>query len=196
MVVTSLPRTSTPSTRHELTSLPSSSTLHAPQLPLLQPSLLPVKCSSSRRTSNKLWRGSQRTSVSLPLMHVCRWIFLDKGWFLIQIRSTKHEIRNNFKFQMPEIQNGNLIRRVRRLIHSSVESPRRSSSPRYSPEPASLFQLQPPRSLWCQANATSIGFPWIPCGKCESASRSPSCSAPRWPQCNWLRPIPMNERPA
>jgi len=40
-VVTERPCTSTPSTRHELTRRPSSTTLQAPQLPLLQPSLLP-----------------------------------------------------------------------------------------------------------------------------------------------------------
>src|SRR5688572_14636126 len=77
MVVTLRPSTSAPITRHELTSRPSSTTLHAPQLPLLQPSFAPVSRSSSRSTSSKLCRGSQRNSVSRPLTVVRTWIFLD-----------------------------------------------------------------------------------------------------------------------
>src|SRR6202011_1163413 len=57
MVVTFRPWTSTPRTQQEFTSLPSRMTLQAPQLPLLQPSLVPVRRSSSRRTSRRLWRG-------------------------------------------------------------------------------------------------------------------------------------------
>jgi len=42
----------------------------APQLPLLHPSLVPIKPNSSRSTSNKVWRGSQRNSISSPLIWV------------------------------------------------------------------------------------------------------------------------------
>src|SRR5262245_32980884 len=77
MVVTVLPCTSGPRTRHEFTSRPSRITLHAPQLPLLQPSLLPVSLSSSRSTSKRLCRGSQRKSAGFPLMVAWTWSFFD-----------------------------------------------------------------------------------------------------------------------
>src|SRR5262249_23748928 len=63
-------------TRHELTRRPSKRTLQAPQLPLLQPSLVPVSRNSSRKTSSRLCRGSHRKSVSLPLMVAWIWIRL------------------------------------------------------------------------------------------------------------------------
>src|SRR5258708_19556428 len=75
MVVTSCPSISAPSTKHELTSRPSSSTLHAPQLPSLQPSLVPVRLSTSRRHSSRLCRGSHRNSTSSPLRRVATRIF-------------------------------------------------------------------------------------------------------------------------
>src|SRR5712691_7557435 len=70
IVATSLPAVSTARTRQESTRTPSSKTLQAPQLPLLQPSLVPVSPRSSRRTSNRLCRGSQRKSTSSPLIRV------------------------------------------------------------------------------------------------------------------------------
>src|SRR3954454_24183001 len=68
MVVISAPAHSTPRTQQELTSRPSIRTLHAPQLPLLQPSLEPVSPSRSRKTSRRLSRGSQRKSTGSPLI--------------------------------------------------------------------------------------------------------------------------------
>src|SRR5215813_6960158 len=50
--------------------MPSSNTLQAPQLPLLHPSFVPVSPRSSRRTSNRLCRDSQRKSTSSPLIRV------------------------------------------------------------------------------------------------------------------------------
>src|SRR5713101_3542439 len=83
MVATLLPWTSTARTKQELTSRPSSTTLQAPQLPLLQPSLLPVRRSSSRRTSSRLCRGSHRNSVSLPLRVVWTWTLRGTGSILL-----------------------------------------------------------------------------------------------------------------
>ena len=50
--------------------LPSTMTVQAPQSPELQPSLLPVRFSSSRSTSSKVCCGSQRNSTGSPLMIV------------------------------------------------------------------------------------------------------------------------------
>src|SRR5713226_4867138 len=58
-------------------------TLHAPQLPLLQPSFAPVSFSSSRSTSRRLWRASQRNSVSWPLILQMMWSFLLTVGFLL-----------------------------------------------------------------------------------------------------------------
>ena len=49
---------------------PSRITVQAPQLPSLQPSLVPVRPRMSRRHSSRLWRGSQRNSTASPLMVV------------------------------------------------------------------------------------------------------------------------------
>ena len=49
---------------------------HAPQLPSLQPSLVPVKPSVSRNTSSRLWRDSQRNSVGSPLIVVWTCVLL------------------------------------------------------------------------------------------------------------------------
>src|SRR6478752_5405670 len=62
-------------TRQEQTSRPSTMTLHAPQSPEPQPSLLPVRPRLSRSTSSRVWLGSQRYSVDAPLMVVVTWIF-------------------------------------------------------------------------------------------------------------------------
>src|SRR5690606_30201919 len=58
----------TASMRQEFTGLPLTITVHAPQLPFPQPSLVPVRCSSSRNTSSSVWRGSARNSHSCPLI--------------------------------------------------------------------------------------------------------------------------------
>ena len=55
------------STRQLLTGTPSSSTVQAPQLPLLQPSFAPVSRSVSRSTSSRLCRGSQRNSTGFAV---------------------------------------------------------------------------------------------------------------------------------
>src|SRR5712692_5110001 len=70
IVATSFPAVSTARTRQESTNTPSSNTLQAPQLPLLHPSLVPVSPRSSRRTSNRLCRVSQRKSISSLLIRV------------------------------------------------------------------------------------------------------------------------------
>ena len=60
------PLTSQPSTRQEQTSRPSSITLHAPQSPEEQPSLLPVRSSVSRSTSSSVSSVSHRNSAGSP----------------------------------------------------------------------------------------------------------------------------------
>src|SRR5262249_38314800 len=65
---------SAPSIRQEQTMLPSQMTVQAPQSPELQPSLLPVRLSSSRSTSSKVCCGSQRNSTGSPLMVVETWV--------------------------------------------------------------------------------------------------------------------------
>src|SRR5687768_2421100 len=75
------PSASTASTMQLLTGRPFISTVQAPQLPLLQPSLAPVRRTLSRSTSSRLWRASQRNSVAWPLIVVVTWCFLDTaGW--------------------------------------------------------------------------------------------------------------------
>jgi len=64
------PSASTASIRHEQTMRPSTVTVQAPQSPELHPSLLPVRCSSSRSTSSRVSCGSHRNSVGSPLMMV------------------------------------------------------------------------------------------------------------------------------
>src|SRR5215472_6333552 len=73
-VVILRPSASAPSIRHEHTMLPSQMTVQAPQSPELQPSLLPVRFSSSRSTSSKVCCGSQRNSTGSPLMIVDTWV--------------------------------------------------------------------------------------------------------------------------
>src|SRR6516225_2807216 len=68
------PSASAPSIRHEQTILPSTMTVQAPQSPELQPSLLPVRLSSSRNTSSRVCCGSQRNSMGSPLMIVDTWV--------------------------------------------------------------------------------------------------------------------------
>src|SRR5262249_25196799 len=66
MVVTSRPWASSAKIRQASTVLPSSSTVQAPPSPSLQPSLVPVRCSSSRSSCNSDWRGSIATSYGVP----------------------------------------------------------------------------------------------------------------------------------
>src|SRR5690349_11579904 len=61
-------------TRQEQTRRPLIVTLQAPQSPEPQPSLLPVRPSVSRSASSRVWLGSQRYSISEPLMVVVTWI--------------------------------------------------------------------------------------------------------------------------
>src|ERR1044071_4368798 len=75
-VVTVRPSASTPSIRQEQTSLPSTMTLQAPQSPEPQPSLLPVRPSSSRRQSSMVCCASHRNSTGSPLMTVDTWCLL------------------------------------------------------------------------------------------------------------------------
>ncbi len=66
IVSTFFPFISAPKTRQEHTSRPSSMTLHAPQSPEAQPSLLPVRWSVSRSTSSRVSSVSQRNSTGSP----------------------------------------------------------------------------------------------------------------------------------
>ena len=50
--------------------LPSITTVHAPQSPVAQPSLVPVRPILSRSTSSRLRCASHRNSVGSPLMVV------------------------------------------------------------------------------------------------------------------------------
>jgi hypothetical protein len=61
-----LPFASTPNMRHEQVSRPFTVMLHAPQSPVAQPSFVPVRCSSSRRTSSIVWWVSHRNSTLSP----------------------------------------------------------------------------------------------------------------------------------
>src|SRR5262245_36606046 len=81
-------------TQQEFTSRPSTMTLQAPQLPLLQPSLAPVRRSSSRSTSSKLCRGSHRNSVSVPLIVEWTWIF-----FMDLLQKSKSQASNHKQIQ-------------------------------------------------------------------------------------------------
>src|SRR6516225_704452 len=78
-VVILRPSASAPSIRHEHTMWPSTMTVQAPQSPELQPSLLPVRLSSSRSTSSKVCCGSQRNSTGSPLMTVVTWVLAMAG---------------------------------------------------------------------------------------------------------------------
>src|SRR5262249_9507590 len=66
MVVTSPPCASSAKIKQESAVLPSSSTVQAPPSPSLQPSLVPVRCSSSRSSCSNDWRGSMATSYGVP----------------------------------------------------------------------------------------------------------------------------------
>src|SRR4029450_9221170 len=70
IVVTVRPSTSAASTRHDGTSRPSTSTEHAPQSPVVQPSFDPVTPTMSRSATSRLFSGSQRNSAGSPLIHV------------------------------------------------------------------------------------------------------------------------------
>ena len=67
MVVIARPGASSASTRQALTGAPSISTVQVPQLPLLQPSLVPVRPSRSRSSSSSVSRVSASTVRSSPL---------------------------------------------------------------------------------------------------------------------------------
>ena len=76
MVVMDLPSASTASTRQELTSTPSRMTLHAPQLPLLQPSLAPVRPSS---IAQHFQQALARLAQELDRFAVDAWF--EQGFF-------------------------------------------------------------------------------------------------------------------
>jgi hypothetical protein len=63
-----VPSTSAAMTQQELTRRPSMITAQAPQLPLLQPSLAPVRPMRSRSASRRLSRSSARNSISSSLI--------------------------------------------------------------------------------------------------------------------------------
>src|ERR1700761_5842560 len=76
MVVTDLPSASTPSIRQEQRILPSTMMVHAPQSPDAQPSLLPVRPSTSRSVSSMVCCVSHRYSTGSPLIVVVTWCLL------------------------------------------------------------------------------------------------------------------------
>jgi hypothetical protein len=57
----------TASTVHDFTDSPSSSTVHAPQEDVSQPTFVPVSPSCSRRKYTSSWRGSTSASRRSPL---------------------------------------------------------------------------------------------------------------------------------
>ena len=67
MVAIDLPSASTPSIRQEQTSRSSTVTLQAPQSPVEQPSLVPVRPSWSRKQSSSVSSVSHRNSTGSPL---------------------------------------------------------------------------------------------------------------------------------
>src|SRR6266545_2235168 len=67
IVSTAWPLTNTVGVRHALTGSPSSSTVHAPQTPIPQLSLVPVRSSVRRRVSRSRWWFGTSSSVSRPL---------------------------------------------------------------------------------------------------------------------------------
>ena len=66
IVVTSRPSTSAASTEHDLTVSPSSTTVQAPQLPVEQPTCVPVRPSCSRRSPTRFCRVSISSRSSDP----------------------------------------------------------------------------------------------------------------------------------
>src|SRR3972149_729962 len=73
-VVIWAPCTSAAMTQQELTRRPSMMTAQAPQLPLLQPSLTPMRPMRSRRASRRLSRSSARNSSASPL--IVAWMMM------------------------------------------------------------------------------------------------------------------------
>src|SRR5919204_758920 len=80
-VCTLAPSTITAGIRHADTTLPSTSTLHAPHTPMLHASLVPVSPSRSRSRSISRWCASTVTS--------CDWPFTSKRsvWVLMTTRT-------------------------------------------------------------------------------------------------------------
>src|SRR5207245_9841816 len=66
IVVASWSSTSAARTQHDLTVLPASSTVHAPQLPVAQPMCTPVSWRCSRRSSVKIVLLSSFSTRSRP----------------------------------------------------------------------------------------------------------------------------------
>ena len=76
MVMMSRPGASSASTRQALTGAPSISTVQVPQLPLPQPSLVPVRPRRSRSRSSSVSRVSASTVCSSPLTVQVRSVFM------------------------------------------------------------------------------------------------------------------------
>src|SRR5579859_3936923 len=68
IVVTARPSHATASVRHASTRLPSTHTVHAPQVPWSQPFFDPVSPRCSRKASSRLTRGSMRSECAWPFM--------------------------------------------------------------------------------------------------------------------------------
>src|SRR5262249_15629729 len=74
IVVTDRPWASAASTRQDGTSLPSRRIEHAPQSPVEQPSLVPVRPTASRSALSSVCEPSHRNSTGSPLIVVSTWI--------------------------------------------------------------------------------------------------------------------------
>src|SRR5262249_30050915 len=74
IVVTDRFWASAASTRQDGTSLPSRRIEHAPQSPVEQPSLVPVRPTASRSALSSVCDPSQRNSTGSPLIVVSTWI--------------------------------------------------------------------------------------------------------------------------
>src|SRR5262245_62030474 len=72
IVVISRPATMTASVRQALWRRPSTSTVQAPQAPMSQPFLVPVRSRRSRRRSSRVVRGSTVSTWDAPLMRNVR----------------------------------------------------------------------------------------------------------------------------
>ena len=76
MVTMSRPGASSASIRQAFTAAPSTSTVHVPQLPLPQPSLVPVRPMRSRSRSSSVSRVSARTVCCSPLTVQVMGVFM------------------------------------------------------------------------------------------------------------------------
>src|SRR5262245_6017440 len=105
MVVTSPPSAWAASTVHDFTDIPSSSTVHAPQLEVSQPTWVPVSRRFSRRWCTSSVRASTSTAEATPFT-VSRTSTVGLGAGMSMGRSSCHSARGA---AAPRARNGPLI---------------------------------------------------------------------------------------